>query len=707
MAYISKNSYSRLRLQRLLPIAALIGFVLIVSVADAAKDAGSRLERVSVNPRAAYTRVSFFLSRSPDYTLSLLPSGKISLTIRKTGGPLFKRLRTYSDRFIEGIRIVPRGEDLRVTITAKGQPGVRQFWLPEGSILAVDVGPQFSEQTTNRTNRERDPIRTGAGRLVKEFDPPFKPIFPFLPTDRRELLKVVSEQDAKLFMAGEAALYNGKAAQAIELFTVFSQRESPVRSLATYRLGESLYILQKYDAALKAFQDAQKLWPEYMSINPAVAFYYADSIARNGDFAGGRKSLARLIAGLSDRKYAPLLLVRLADTLARQQHEMEAQAIYRTVAANFPRDKAGGYAALKLADRRIFTVTDDNYVKLLQEYQNLVEKGTDPSLREEALFKCALLESLYGPAPAALQLVIQYERKYPRGLFIAIARGMREELLPIICRDLYAVKDFAALAAVVQDNQNYLARCFADGGFVNRVDEAFTSLGLLKKEIALFRSLLDREWAASSVPFMLMRMIDQSIALADFAEAEATALGFIQKFPRHQGVNAVREKLGKIKFHKGDMPAVAVELGWLLAGSNSPESPESWYYLGKALASQQNHKNADKALFRHISLVKDLEVKPPLLADAYYACASERAAGGDRAGGLSLYRTGLEIAGSDMRDQFLYKIGELYLQEGKNDEAKHHWERIVKEGTDPVWQKMAAQALADLAWREQYKDVSK
>jgi hypothetical protein len=48
-------------------------------------------------------------------------------------------------------------------------------------------------------------------------------------------------------------------------------------------------------------------------------------------------------------------------------------------------------------------------------------------------------------------------------------------------------------------------------------------------------------------------------------------------------------------------------------------------------------------------------------------------------------------------------MGELSLLEGRAPEARSLWERVKTEGRDPVWQKLAIQALADLEWREEVK----
>ena len=689
-------------------VGAFILAMLLVMPAPAAPAASdqARLVKVAVKAHPTYSRISFSLDRPAEYVVSVI-GGKVTVTFRKTGGALFKRFRTYSDSHVNGIRITPHGDDLRVTVHARqNEPGAHPLWVGDMNVLLVDIGPKAAAEAAP-VGPERQAIWTGAGKLVKEFDPPFKPVFPFLPTDRRQLSELISEQDAKLFMIGEAALYKGKAAQAEDLFKVFADRESPVQPLACYRLGEAQYILQKYQEALKAFREGEKLWPEYMTINPAAAFYYADSIVRSGDFAEGKKGLTRLISRLADKKYAPLLLVRLADTLARQKHEMEAQAIYRSVAANFPNDKAAGYATLKLADRRILSVRENDYRPLLQEYQRLVNKAADPSLREEALFKAALLESLYGPVPAALEVVKQYEKKYPRGLFINVARGMREELLPLRARELYEAKDFEGLITLATTEKDHLSRCFADGDFVIRLDEAFTSLGLLKKEIALFGELLGREWTDSSAPFMLMRIMDHAVMLADFPLAETSARSFIQKYPRHEAFWGVKEKLGKLSFLKNDMSSVVAELGWLADHGRQANEPESYYYLGKALVERRNVKGGEKLLARFIALVKDQPLASTFLADAYYLSAGAHTSLGDSNAAMALYSAGMDVAGPEERDQFLYKLGEVSLSQGKEDDATAFWEQLIKEGVDEVWKKLAAQSLSDLAWRRQYREMSK
>ena len=62
-----------------------------------------------------------------------------------------------------------------------------------------------------------------------------------------------------------------------------------MRGLVACRLGEALYGLQKYQEAIKAFAEGERLWPEFLAGNPTSAYSYADSLIRVGNYSGGRR----------------------------------------------------------------------------------------------------------------------------------------------------------------------------------------------------------------------------------------------------------------------------------------------------------------------------------------------------------------------------------------------------------------------------------
>lgn len=671
--------------------------VLLLAASTAWGGETNRLCRVDVRQRPAFTRIGLKLDRPPVYNVTSLPGNRLRVTLRDTDGARWRRLRSYSDSHIGGCAVTKRGNDLLLTVAVKGDPrGVRVLAPGGAGVLTIDVGGVFAPRRHSPLAEGREGIRAGVEQLVTLFDPPLRSDIPFAPTDRRALERLIPPDEVEEILAGEAALYRGFGSEAEEIFAPLASRESPVRGLATFRLAEARYMLQKYGEALKDFREGERLWPEFLAMSPATTFAYADSVVRSGDLERGRRMMAQLIAGLADKNYAPVLLVRLADILARQGREMEAVAIYRTVADNFAGNKAVWQARSKLADRRLMTLEPATFGALVTEYLDIYQKGNDFSLREEGLFKASLLMSLYGDIGEAFSLVVEYGRKFPRGVYAGVARGMREELLVPLWRRLAEQKDLPGLLKLAQENKDYLARCLADPAFVKALATAFAEQEQVREEATLFAFLTDKEWSAPSAPELYRRLIADAEKLADLPLLEKAAADFLRKYPAHPEAVGYREQLAGQAYHRGDMPRVIAHLSGFLSGKQRPESPESLYYLGKSLDAAGNHRDAERAMALFLTENRLRGGAIELAPDACYVVASARLLRGDRKGAMEYLRAGSEISPAGGKVPFLYKMGEVARMEGRNDEATRYFQAVSKETKDADWRKMADQALADM-----------
>ncbi|EHP84721.1 Tetratricopeptide TPR_2 repeat protein [Geobacter metallireducens RCH3] len=669
----------------------------ILATADPGRaDDRNRLRRIDVRPRSGFTRLMLKLDREPAYTLTPLAGNRVRVTLRDTDGARWKRLRSYSDPNIAGCAVARRRGDLLVTVGVKGDPrGVRAIAMPGVAALTLDVGSRLAPSRTSPFAQGRDGIKVGVEQLVSRFDPPVKSDIPFVPTDRRVLQKVLTPEEVDIVLAGEAALYRGQGSEAERIFAPIVTVQSPVKALAYYRLGEARTMLQKYGEALRDFREGEKLLPEFLAQSPGTAFAYADAVVRSGDLEGGRRMLGRLIASLADKKFAPVLLVRLADILSRQGKEMAAEAIYRTVAENFPDNKAKWQARMKLADRKFMTIEPATFRGLVDEYLE-INRNSDFSLREESLFKAALLTALFGEAPDGFALVSEYEKKFSRGTYISVARGMREELIVPMVRVLIQAKDFPALITLAQENRDYLGRCIADPDFVRSLVIAFADQGRFSEEAELFSYLAGKDWSAPQAPELYRRIIEAAERTGDIPLLENSADNFLRRFPDHPLAQGYRERVAALDYSRGNLPKVAARLAPLLTGKGRPDDVESYYILGKSLESAGNKKDAERAMILFLSELRQRGGTSELAPDAHYVAASARLARGDRKGAMELLRAGSTAAPEAQRDPFLYKMGEIARLEGRNDEAAGHFKAVADKGKDPVWQQMAAQALADM-----------
>lgn len=656
----------------------------------------NRVYRVDIRAGKDLTRITVKMKYPPSCTLSALPGNKLRLVMKDTAGPLFKKFRRYSDANIGGLVFSRRGQNLLMTFQVAPGVGWRELNMDGISAISLDVGKSLTPKPPHPYIAGREKIWNGVEKLVRDFEPPLKSEIPFLPTDRQILKNILADNDQQAFMAGEAALYKGRLSEAEEIFAQFATRQAPIKALALYRLGETLYKLQKYSQALAAFREAEKLWAAYLTFNPGVTFYYGDSIARSGDLAAGRTLLARLIAQLADKNYAPSLLVRMADILTRQGHDQEALAVYRTVAENYKGNKASQMARMRLADRDFFQTAPWNYHRLGDIYQDISQQSGDIAMREESFFKYVLLESIHGESTEALRQVVQFQKKFPQGVYSTVCRTIREVLVAQVYSASHWDKDDDGLIRFVEEHQDYLAGCIEQPDFIPRVARAYEAAGRMLEMIKLFSVLQDRQWASPGLPLIYEEIADKAELLGDNVLAEKTLQTFLRKYPAHPRARMMLERLGAMYFADGKQQEVKNTLLWLLNKKEHAQKPESYYYLGRSLWEAKQYSQAVKAMDLYLAGGGNDSDRARLLPDAYFVAASARESSGDRKGALRLLETGIKLPAHGRSEEFLYKAAEINLLEGNKQRARSYFEQITKTGKDPDWRKLAQQSLESL-----------
>jgi len=657
----------------------------------------NRLRRIEIVPHQGFTRINLFFQDPPDYTLSRFP-GRIRLRVRGADAPLFRKWRAYDDPQLAGVFCSERDAGLSIVIPLKpGEPGVQAISCANPTLLSLDIGPAVRRPSLPDIAPGREPILSGTERFVREFGIPQRVGLPFVPTDAKLMKELLAGDEVKLFQQGEGFLYREQGSEALAVFSSFlgSGRAPALRALGWYRLAEALCLLERNDEALAAFRQGEALWPGYLDQAPRLMQSYAEVRAKSGDFAGGRALFLRLMERFSGTVHLAPLMNRLAQLTERRGDTAQAVAMYRSVALHAAGTPAAGRALMKLADREMFSLSRDRYRALLGRYQAIYQAPGDFLLRDEALFKMALLQALYGPAREALEASTTYDRRYPRGIFSTIVKKMREELLLPVYGELNAARDQAGLARLALEQREYLARCFGDPEFAQRLARAFRDSAMLTQEIALFGYLADRSWAAAAAPFLSARVVEDALLLGRPTLAESAGREFLARFPGDRRVPRVREQLVRICFEKGDLKTVLGELRFLNGKGQKPEFAESDYYLGKALAAAGELRGAEQRLARFTAA----PAGSPYLWDGYLALAGARTALGQYPGALAAYQRGAQSAPGETADQFLYKMGELCLKLGQVRQATQAWQQVAGRGGNGTWTRLAAEALSDLNWR--------
>lgn len=676
------------------------GLLILLPAQGLASLPANQLQRIELRPGQQFTRLTFKLSEAPRFEIVPLDGQRLRVQLHDTTGRLFRSLRHYADRNIDGLAISQRGNDLVVTLAMAPQGvGWRLVHLPGVPALSLDVGPLLQARPSHPQQPGRERIWAGAEKLLRDFDPPIKPEAPFIPTDRQALKDILNEEEQKLFLAAEGALYKGQLTAAEDLLAPFAGRAgAAIRPLALYRLAETRYRLQRYSQALENFREAEQLWPEFLSLQPASMFSYGDSIARNGNLPAARQLLTRLVVSHADKPYAPVLLVRMADVLARQGNTLGARAIYQTAAESFGDSKARQMARMKLADRDFLQATPLAYQPLADTYLAIAKQVGDFNLREEAAFKAMLLSAINAPAGVALDEAAAYQKRFPRGVYTAILRDVREDLVEQAYRQGVWDKAPAALLGLVSANQEYLAAAVRVDGFLPEVTSAFEKAGRPLDLVTLYAGLLERPWIGeATIPYLQLQVAEHAELLGDALLAKKMLRSFLTRFPSDPRVGIASEKLGALQYLDGEYAEAKATLQRLLNKGGQADYPISYYYLGRALWDVKDYAQTAVAMERYLFTVQALGQKAPLLGDAYYVAAQARQALGQYRQALQLLESGMKGVQAELHDQFLFKLGEVSLQDGKQDQARSYFEQLSKEGKDPDWRRLAVQSLHTMA----------
>lgn len=678
--------------------AVLPLFLLLTVPCRAYASLPAAIQRIDLKKKPSFTRITVKLTNEPKISMLHAPGGRLKVLFHDTTGPLFKSLRRYSDTHIGGVYLTQHGDNMLLTVPARAT-GVNWRTVQIDGIPAVvfDCGPAFLQSRSTRSalvGRER--ILAGAEKLLNNFDHPIKSEIPFQPTDRQSLKTLLNDEEQKQFLAAEGMLYKGKFTNAEDLFSAFSAAKPEIRPLALYRLGEAQYRLQKYKQALDSFKAAAGLWQDFLSYNPAVMFYYGDSIVRAGDWATGRNLLSRLIIANSDKMFAPLLLVRMGDVLARQGRESEALAIYKTVVESFDKNKAQQVARIRLADRSFLEETPDTYSRLGTIYSEVATTTADIDLREEAIFKRALLEAIHGPAEQGLTQIVGYQKRYPKGVYSTVVRDIREDLVALVYKEGDWGKNPSGLLRLVTDNQDYLATTVKNPDVLPAVTVAFEKVGQPLDMIALYATLLDRPWIGDrNAAYLTFQIADQSELLGDTIMARKALQSFLLRTGDQVQARWAKERLGALQYAAGEFAAVRNNLSWVLAKDQKAELPLSYYYLGRSLWDIKDFRKAALSMELYLAAAKSIKTPSPLVSDAYYVAAMSYSASGDQKSAERLLEAAVKVVPAERRDQFIYRQGELARKEGRQKQANDFFEKIVKEGKDPDWQRLARQALIE------------
>lgn len=432
-----------------------------------------------------------------------------------------------------------------------------------------------------------------------------------------------------------------------------------VKAQASYQLLDQSAVLPTLPFSLanvcSLYYD-QKKWPEATSCYQSLANLVVDKAVKG--LVEYRKNMAELHTMAEDKN---AIVDRLSEA-----------------AKAYPGTAAGFLAEIKKND--ILLLQDKKWgLQAIKNYRRIAQEAVERSLREEALFKEALLHAQLGDAAMAIELVQQFLREFQSGDVRISAQALLIELLPGEIKRLVDAGEYLKPLVLAKQNKDLFQNHWIDSTFLADIAEAYSQLGIYDEAQKLYLYLIGimpLEHKEDFYPPMLQATFNHG----DFALVDDYAAQYTFTYP--QGRHSEEVLFYRLKALVADERlSEALQL--------LPEPlPETITAL--ELATVLYFRNDD---FAKSALVakKLTQIKSPLSDMEQFIYAESLFQTGNFTAAESAYLVLSQE--SDFYGQGLYRLAELARQQKDEQKALNFFRKLAETDKNSLWQHYAEREL--------------
>jgi tetratricopeptide (TPR) repeat protein len=484
-----------------------------------------------------------------------------------------------------------------------------------------------------------------------------------------------------LLLQGEIALITGDFDQALQVFA--PTREvwpEPLQALRNLRMADALTELQRSTEALKTYRVLleKKTWPEnklYSLNQAATAFFLA------GEWNLAIKAYRQLADNLTDKSHRGQATYATALATYRSGEIEEALKILWQIRETFAGTESDRRARLKLLDQGVLSGIEHRLPQAVVGYDAIAAKSVNRIVREEALFKYSLALHLNGEQSRAIEALDKFRRDFAGGPLRSEAESLMAEILPPMIEKMIGDgRDLEALV-LVEKNRDLLLHQDSNWPFLPSLAQAFSRLGLFGRGCKVYLYLLEKSENRPEAGRFYLPLVSLYFDMDEPEMVEKYSQRYLVKYPRGEDLNPIF--LLRLKaLRKLNRPEQAAEL---LKERNRPTDNQIELTAAHIFWDLGDY---DRVISSANRLGEKGQAIPPegllLLAEAM-----RRLGRGQNA--LPLYQV-LADDGT-FGDQATFRCGEIRLADGQRAEALNLFRQLVEKGKDPLWQKLAADAL--------------
>ncbi|WP_456388176.1 tetratricopeptide repeat protein [Desulfolithobacter sp.] len=483
-----------------------------------------------------------------------------------------------------------------------------------------------------------------------------------------------------IIFQAELALVTGRVEQAEKILArddvAFTGRAQLLRLL---RQADTRYMRGKQISALVSYLqllDRSRI----ISGKPMSLAMFADALYTHYRYQEATTWYKKLAALLNDKPGQDLAMFRLGmSRLHSGEPPQKIKPVFQEIKDAFPGKEGKFRAWLKLTDLDYLSGRKEP-VQLARTYADLAGKAPVKVLREEALFKEALVYALTGNQLKAVETAMKKLREFRSGMLNLEARALLIQYLPGVLDKLISQGSYVKALVLARENRELFTRGWLGTEVLDKLGQAYTRLGLPERAARVYLYLLEvsPESQRRKHYLPLLQSLEECHRydlLEDYADQ------YTLRYPEGPELTDIfllrleaLAKQGKLK--KAEQ---------ILDSDNWPKNSQT---IRAAASVYFDLKRFDKVIELLQNPLLDPNDQEP---EQVYQLAE------------SLYRTGrmdqakelflILAEGDKHREESLFRLAQIYEKKGKMEKALNELQRLAEETNDPLWRKAAREEI--------------
>jgi predicted Zn-dependent protease len=202
---------------------------------------------------------------------------------------------------------------------------------------------------------------------------------------------------------------------------------------------------------------------------------------------------------------------------------------FADIEKEYPETEAGFRASIKRNDL-LFLQNKSWGPEAIRNYGKIAQQANSRSIREEVLFKRALIHAILGETMTSIELLQRYLREFLIGDVRISAQALLIELLPVEIKRLVDNQEYMQPLVLAKKNKDLFQNKWIDSTFLTDIAEAYNRIGIYDEAQKIYLYLIGISPVDQKEQFFLP-MIQATFDSGNFSLVEDYAAQYAYTYP--------------------------------------------------------------------------------------------------------------------------------------------------------------------------------